>query len=241
MTPPARIPQQVAVVTGAASGIGHACAERLVREGWFVVGWDISPGADPAVNWRRVDVADCASVAAAAADVPLASLLVNCAGISDRAPAAEMSIDQWDRVIRVDLSGTFYCCRALHDALSRGRGTIVNIASIAAHRSFSGRANYCAAKAGVVALTEVLGLEWADHGVRVVAVSPGFVVSPMMALGVEAGHIQEEAVLGRTPQARLASPDEIAAVVVSLAGSAFAFMTGTTVVVDGGWCANGGF
>jgi NAD(P)-dependent dehydrogenase (short-subunit alcohol dehydrogenase family) len=233
--------KQVAVVTGAASGIGRACAERLVREGWFVVGWDISPGDDPTVNWRRVDVADFASVTAAAAEVPLASLLVNCAGISDRAPAAEMSTDQWDRVIRVDLSGTFYCCRALHDALSRGRGTIVNIASIAAHRSFAGRANYCAAKAGVVALTEVLGLEWAEHGVRVVAVSPGFVASPMLAVGVEAGHIQEEAVLGRTPQARLASSDEIAAVVVSLASSAFAFMTGTTVVVDGGWCANGGF
>ena len=87
----------------------------------------------------------------------------------------------------------------------------------------------------------MLGLEWADSGVRVVAVSPGFVASPMMAEGVTAGHIQEEAVLGRTPQDRLASAEEIAAAIVSLASSAFAFMTGTTVIVDGGWCANGGF
>jgi NAD(P)-dependent dehydrogenase (short-subunit alcohol dehydrogenase family) len=241
VTEPAPTPQQVAVVTGAASGIGRACTEKLGQEGWFVVGWDISPGDDPAVSWRRVDVGDYASVEAAAADVPVASLLVNCAGISDRAPAAEMSVDQWDRVIRVDLSGTFYCCRSLHDALAQGHGTIVNVASIAAHRSFHSRANYCAAKAGVVALTEVLGLEWADSGVRVVAVSPGFVASPMMAEGVTAGHIEEEAVLGRTPQDRFASAEEIAAAIVSLASSAFAFMTGTTVVVDGGWCANGGF
>jgi NAD(P)-dependent dehydrogenase (short-subunit alcohol dehydrogenase family) len=152
-----------------------------------------------------------------------------------------MRPDQWERVVRVDLSGTFYCCKALHDALVRGHGTIVNTASIAAHRSFPGRANYCAAKAGVVALTEVLGLEWAAEGVRVVAISPGFVSTPMMEAGVAGGHIPQEGMLARIPQKRFASSEEIAAAIVSLASDAFSFMTGATVVVDGGWCANGSF
>jgi NAD(P)-dependent dehydrogenase (short-subunit alcohol dehydrogenase family) len=188
-----------------------------------------------------VDVGDYASVSAAATAVPVASLLVNAAGISDRAAAAEMRPEQWDRVIRVDLTGTFYCCQALHAALVAGQGTVVNIASIAAHRAFAGRANYCAAKAGVVALTEVLGLEWAATGVRVVAVSPGFVATPLAVAGIQAGWIQEEELLGRTPQRRLARPEEIAAVIVRLAGEEFGFMTGSTLIIDGGWCANGGF
>ena len=231
----------VAVVTGAASGIGRACVERLRTDGWTLVGWDLDSGDDAGVRWATVDVGDFESVSRAAADVPEAALLVNSAGISDRAPAAQMRPDQWERVLRVDLTGTFYCCRALHPALVRGRGTIVNVASIAAHRSFPGRANYCAAKAGVVALTEVLGLEWAPDGVRVVAVSPGFVATPMMAAGVAGGHIPEEAMLGRTPQGRFARPDEIAATIAALADESFSYMTGTTVIVDGGWCANGSF
>jgi NAD(P)-dependent dehydrogenase (short-subunit alcohol dehydrogenase family) len=232
---------RVGVVTGAASGIGHSCVQRLKADGWSVVGWDIDPGGDPDVAWQQVDVGDFESVAGAAAKVPTVSLLVNSAGISARAPAAEMQPDQWDRVVRIDLTGTFYCCRALHDALVRGRGTIVNIASIAAHRSFAGRANYCAAKAGVVALTEVLGLEWASEGVRVIAVSPGFTATPMMVAGIEGGHIDERPLLERTPQRRVAPPDELAEAIVALAGDSFAYLTGQTVIIDGGWCANGGF
>jgi NAD(P)-dependent dehydrogenase (short-subunit alcohol dehydrogenase family) len=231
----------VAVVTGASGGIGRAVIERLKRDDWTIVGWEIEPGDDPDVSWSEVDVGDVESVRAAAAKVQVASLLVNCAGISDRAPAAEMRPEQWERVVRVDLTGTFYCCQALYPALVRGRGTVVNLASIAAHRSFIGRANYCAAKAGVVALTEVLGLEWAPAGVRVVAISPGYVATPMMEAGIAAGQIDVEEMLARTPQKRAATPDEIAAAIVALAGGDFAFMTGQTAIVDGGWCANGGF
>jgi NAD(P)-dependent dehydrogenase (short-subunit alcohol dehydrogenase family) len=231
----------VAVITGAAGGIGKALVERLKREGWTIVGWDLVPGDDPDVTWSEVDVGDAESVRSAAADVPAASLLVNCAGISDRAPAADMRPDQWERVVRVDLTGTFYCCQALYPALVRGQGVVVNLASIAAHRSFVGRANYCAAKAGVVALTEVLGLEWAPSGVRVVAVSPGYVATPMMDAGIAAGQIDMDQMLARTPQKRAATPEEIAAAIVALTGDEFAFMTGQTAVIDGGWCANGGF
>jgi NAD(P)-dependent dehydrogenase (short-subunit alcohol dehydrogenase family) len=231
----------VAVITGASGGIGQALVEHLKRDDWMIIGWDLQPGDDPDVTWAEVDVGDAESVRAAAATVPVASLLVNCAGISDRAPAADMRPEQWERVVRVDLTGTFYCCQALYPALVRGKGTVVNLASIAAHRSFVGRANYCAAKAGVVALTEVLGLEWASEGIRVVAISPGYVATPMMDAGIAAGQIDVELMLGRTPQKRAATPQEIAAAIVSLAGSDFAFMTGQTAIVDGGWCANGGF
>ena len=120
---------QIAVVTGAASGIGRACADRLVSTGWSVIGWDLKPGTNTGVGWRTVDVADWASVSDAAADIREADLLINSAGVSARAPASEMSVADWDRVIAVDLSGTFYCCRYLHPALSLRQGTVVNIAS----------------------------------------------------------------------------------------------------------------
>lgn len=233
--------ERVAVVTGAASGIGAACARLLVSDGWSVIGWDLAPGDSTAVQWRVVDVSDPAAVRAAAGDVPEARLLVNSAGIADQASAAEMRPDQWSRVLDVDLSGTFFACQALYPALCTGGGTIVNVASIAGHRAFAGRANYCAAKAGVVALTEVLGLEWAADGIRVLAVSPGYVATELVSAGIQAGWISEAAITARTPMARLAAADEIARAIVALAGDAFSFATGTTVIVDGGWCANGGF
>jgi len=231
---------RTAVVTGANAGIGSACSQLLRDDGWQVVGWDIAPEADEDFI-RPVDVSDYETVERAAAGLEDVELLVNCAGISDRAPAADMQPNQWQRVIDVDLTGTFNCCQALHRALSARGGVIVNIASIAGHRSFPCRANYCAAKAGVVALTEVLGLEWASDGIRVVAVSPGFVRTGMMDVGIELGYLTEKDMTGRTPQGRLASPDELARAIVALASDAFSFMTGTTVIVDGGWCANGGF
>lgn len=233
--------ERVAVVTGAASGIGAACARLLVAEGWSVVGWDLAAGQTEGVRWRTVDVSNAEAVRAAAGDVPTAGLLVNSAGVSDRASAAEMRSDQWSRVLDVDLSGTFFTCQALYPALGRGGGTIVNVGSIAGHRAFAGRANYCAAKAGVVALTEVLGLEWAADGIRVLAVSPGFVATELVSAGIEAGWVSEAAITARTPMARLAGADEIARAIVALAGDAFSFATGTTVIIDGGWCANGGF
>ncbi len=231
----------VAVVTGAASGIGEATARLLCADGWEVHGWDLGESHIAGVRWRRVDVSDPGSVAAAAADVPEASLLVNSAGIADRAPAATMSADQWRRVIDVDLSGTFYSAQALHSALRARGGVVVNVASIAGHRAFAGRANYCAAKAGVVMLTQVLAQEWAADGIRVLAISPGFVATEMVVAGIEGGWVSEAAIRARTPLDRLADPEEVARSIIALAGASFTYATGTAVVVDGGWTANGGF
>ena len=243
MTPPGTDVADIrtAVVTGASSGIGMACASKLIADGWSVIGWDLSDPVVEGVVGDRVDVSDPESVRAAAAKLPKLDLLINSAGISDRAPAAEMAVEQWRRVIDVDLSGTFWCAQALHPALAAAGGVVVNVASIAGHRSFAGRANYCAAKAGVVALTEVLGVEWAPDGIRVLAVSPGFVATEMVEAGIEGGWISEDAILARTPLGRLATPEETAAAIVALSGSAFTYATGSTVVLDGGWLANGGF
>jgi NAD(P)-dependent dehydrogenase (short-subunit alcohol dehydrogenase family) len=231
----------LAVVTGVSSGIGEATARLLLSDGWQVRGWDIGEPRIPGVTWTRVDVSDPDSVATAAAEVEAVGLLVNAAGIADRAPAATMRADQWRRVIDVDLSGTFYCAQALHPALKAGTGVVVNVASIAGHRAFAGRANYCAAKAGVVMLTQVLGQEWATDGIRVMAVSPGFVATEMVVAGIDGGWVSESAIRGRTPMDRLADPDEIARTILALSGDAFSYATGTTVLVDGGWTANGGF
>jgi NAD(P)-dependent dehydrogenase (short-subunit alcohol dehydrogenase family) len=231
----------IAVVTGVSSGIGEATARSLLADGWEVHGWDLGEPRLDGIAWSLVDVSDPRSVAEAAAAVPEADLLVNSAGIADRAPAAEMRIDQWRRVVDVDLSGTFYCAQALYPALKAHGGVVVNVASIAGHRAFAGRANYCAAKAGVVMLTQVLAQEWAPDGIRVLAVSPGFVATEMVVQGIDGGWVSEAAIRGRTPLDRLADPDEIARAIVALAGPSFSYATGTAVLVDGGWTAMGGF
>ena len=231
----------VAVITGVSSGIGEATAKLLLNEGWTVVGWDIAPPRLGGVTWASVDVGDPESVAAAAAAVSEVSLLVNAAGIADRALVVDMRVDQWRRVIDVNLSGTFYCAQALHGGLAAAKGVVVNVASIAGHRAFAGRANYCASKAAVVMLTQVLGQEWAADGIRVLAISPGFVATEMAVAGIEGGWISEAAIRGRTPMDRLADPAEVARSIVALAGEAFSYATGSAVLVDGGWTANGGF
>lgn len=233
--------ERVAVVTGAASGIGSACAARLIADGWVVHGWDLRPSSLDGVLDERVDVSDPESVRSAAAALPSVDLLINSAGISDRAPAAEMTVEQWRSVIDVDLSGVFWCAQALHPALKAGTGVVINLASIAGHRSFAGRVNYCAAKAGVLAMTEVLAVEWAADAIRVVAVSPAFVATDMVTRGIAGGWIPEDEIVARTPMRRLASAEETAAAIVALAGPDFVYMTGSSLVLDGGWLANGGF
>lgn len=233
--------ERVAVVTGAASGIGAACAARLIDDGWLVHGWDLRTSPVDGVIQHTVDVADPELVKTAASSLARVDLLINSAGISDRAPASEMSVAQWRRVVDVDLSGVFWCAQALYPALAASDGVVINIASIAGHRSFAGRANYCAAKAGVLALTEVLAVEWAADDIRVVAVSPAFVATDMVRSGIEDGWIAEDEILARTPLRRLANLEETAAAIVAIAGSEFAYMTGSSVILDGGWLANGGF
>ncbi|MFG3701519.1 SDR family NAD(P)-dependent oxidoreductase [Micromonospora sp. NPDC047620] len=233
--------QRLAVVTGAASGIGAAVARRLVDDGWRVIGWDRRPCDADGVTGRQVDVRDYDQVAVAAAEVERADLLVNSAGIGGRGFASELAPAAWERVIGVNLTGTYYCCRAMFPALRRAGGLVVNIASVAAHLAMVEGAAYCSSKAGVAMLTEVLGVEWAAQNIRVIAVSPGYVRTPLVMDGIHRNLLDEETIVRGTPQRRLAEPAEVAELIRALAADELRYLTATTVRFDGGWTASGGY
>jgi len=231
---------RTAVITGAAGAIGGVIARQLVADEWDVVGLDLQSGEHESVNWLTVDVTKSEEIIAAAGTLDRCDLLVNAAGFGDRAAAEEMTPFQWDRVVDVCLTGTFYTCRSFHPLLSDSGGVIVNIASAAATNALAMHANYCAAKAGVVALTEVLALEWAADQIRVFAVSRGFVSTPVSRKGFAEAPHRKTGIEARTPMGRLAEIDEIARAVIALASSDFAYLTGTNVIIDGGFSTDGG-
>jgi NAD(P)-dependent dehydrogenase (short-subunit alcohol dehydrogenase family) len=138
-------------------------------------------------------------------------------------------------------SGVFFCSRvAGKRMLARGRGSIINISSINATEAFPQRLAYCAAKAAVESMTRVLAIEWADRGVRVNAIAPGVIRTEMVQRAIAEGHVTEELYTQRTPLRTLGSPAEIARAALYLAdGGEASFVTGTTIVVDGGWTAYG--
>jgi NAD(P)-dependent dehydrogenase (short-subunit alcohol dehydrogenase family) len=229
----------VVVVTGGMQGIGAAIAEAFVRHGDSVAVLDVQ-----AESPYRCDVSDASQVAAAAARVeaelgPI-SVLVNNAGISHIARSETLPETEWRRSLDVMATGTFLCSREFGSRmLTRGRGTIVNISSINATVAFPQRLAYCAAKAAVEMMTKVLAIEWADRGVRVNAVAPGVTRTEMVDLAIASGIVDEALYVGRTPLRRLATPTEIADAVLFLASDKAAFITGSTLVVDGGWSAFG--
>ena len=232
--------QKTAVITGAAGAIGGAIAQLLVEDGWEVVGLDLRKGQSSSVEWVVTDVTDSHQLETTAKNLDRCDFLVNAAGFGDRAPAAEMTPAQWESVISGCLSGTFYSCKAFYQQLAARGGVIVNIASAAATNALATHANYCSAKAGVVALTEVLALEWAKEGIRVLAVSPGFVATPKQKLGFETAPKLLGGIEASTPMGRLAEVAEIAEAVVSLAGAQFSYLTGENIVIDGGFSTDGG-
>jgi NAD(P)-dependent dehydrogenase (short-subunit alcohol dehydrogenase family) len=218
--------------------MGLATASRLVAEGWNVHGWDLNAGNVDGVRWTAVDVSDIGQVRDAASELSSCDLLFNAAGIAPNGLAADMSAEQWAKVVAVDLNGTFFCCQALFPALVSGKGAVINVASTRAYRPAPGRSAYAAAKAGVVMLTQSLGLEWAAHGVRVIAIAPGYVRTPLVQALLDNGGLRGDVILERTPLGRMAEPEEVAELVLALSGPAFSFMTATTVTFDGGWLAN---
>jgi NAD(P)-dependent dehydrogenase (short-subunit alcohol dehydrogenase family) len=247
---------RVALVTGAASGIGLAIVERLSRDGYRVVIGDINEaggreqaerlragGAD--VRFRSLDVTDEASVESVVTGVAREfgslGVLVNNAGVTTHAPIEDLALEDWRRVLAVDLDGVFLGLRAAGRVmLPQGAGVIVNIASIAWDRGAAGRAPYVVSKAGVVGLTRVAAVEWAGSGIRVNAVAPGYIETPLLRNAFERGAIDEADVLARIPAGRVARIEEIAEVVAFLASPAAAYITGQVLVVDGGFLADFG-
>ena len=234
---------RVAAVTGGARGIGLAVDERLAGEGARVALWDMDEAEAAKVAARlggaamRVDVADEASVAAAAAASEAAlgpiDILVNNAGITGpNGPVETYPVDAWRRVVDVDLTGVFLCCRAVVPGMrARNRGRIVNVASIAGKEGNPNAAAYSAAKAGVIGLTKALGKELAGTEVRVNCVTPAAVKTDIFAQMTEQ-HI--DWMLSKIPLGRFGLVEEVAAMICGLASDEASFSTGAVFDVSGG-------
>jgi NAD(P)-dependent dehydrogenase (short-subunit alcohol dehydrogenase family) len=242
-----RFDTRVAIVTGAARGIGLATAARLRDEGATVAIWDLTPSADverlteaadsARVLFDRVDVRDTNAVAAAVERVVERAgrldVLVNNAGVTDLyLETLRMSEAAWQRVLDVNLTGAVHCVQAAVPRMkANGYGRIVNLSSIFAERGFPGQSAYAASKSALLALTRVWAHEFAAMGVTVNAVSPGYIDTPMNRANPPDF---VKFVLARTPLKRLGGPDDVAAAIAFLASEEAGFITGAVLPVDGG-------
>ena len=229
---------QVAVVTGGLSGIGAAIAARLQQCGAQVVVWDLNASAKPGdAHTMKVDVTNEASVAQALADtvsrMGRIDFLINSAGwAGPTMPLDEFTLEVWNRVLNVNLNGVFLTCRAVTPVMrQQGFGRIVNIASLAGKEGTPNASAYSAAKAGVLALTKSLGKELATHGVRVNAIAPAAIDTPLLAQ-MSPEHVQ--IMVNKSPQQRLGTVSEVSEMTMWLCSDACSFNSGAVFDLSGG-------
>ena len=247
-----RLEGRTALVTGSSRGIGLAIARAFLAE-----------GARVAVNSRDARAAKEAAealgegafglggdvanpevahslVRQAAEHLGGLDILVNNAGRNVVKDTVDLTAEEWQGVIDLNLTAPFHCSQeAARVMIPRGGGAIINIASVTTFAAFPRRAPYATSKAGLFMLTRVLAVEWAAHGIRVNAISPGFVKTALTEGLVKAGKLDFEAVRRRTPMNRLGSEEEVAAAAVFLASDDASYITGESLAVDGGWLAYG--
>jgi NAD(P)-dependent dehydrogenase (short-subunit alcohol dehydrogenase family) len=236
---------RVAVVTGAAQGIGFAIASRLAESGATIAVWDRDdqltsealPSLGAGARGFRVEQADNASVQEAARATEAAfgriDILVNNAGISGPTmPVVDYPVDEWKRIVDIDLNGVFYCCKAVAPGMiTRGYGRIVNVASIAGKEGNPNAAAYSAAKAGVIALTKSLGKELAAHDIAVNCITPAAAKTRIFDQ-ISQQHI--DYMLSRIPRGRFLKVEEAAAMVAWLVSQENSFTTGAVFDLSGG-------
>ena len=251
-----RLENRVAIVTGGTAGIGEATALRFAREGAQVVVWARNEARGKemekkaaaeglAITFDKVDTSDFEAVTAAAQcrpsyDVNAAiadkfgkiDILINNAGITNDSTLKKMTVEQWQNVIDVNLSGTFYCCKAvLNYMLEAGYGRIVNASSVVGLYGNFGQTNYVATKAGLIGMTKTMARELGRKGITVNAVAPGFIETEMVAKMPEN---VLDGMRAKVPVGRLGRPEEIAAAYLYLASDEAAYVNGAVLSVDGG-------
>jgi NAD(P)-dependent dehydrogenase (short-subunit alcohol dehydrogenase family) len=231
------------LVTGAASGIGRALVEALIREGCPVVGLDREAvEAAPGLHIVTADLIDPAAIGPAAdaafAAVPGLDALVNCAGIYPVTPMLDLALDEWDRVLDLNLRAPFLLTQALARAWVAARipAAVVNIASTSAFLARPGTLHYAASKAGLVQMTKGMALELAPHGIRVNAVAPGVILTERVRAHAEGpGAAEHAAKMARVPAGREGTPEEVVEAVRWLLSPAAAYCVGAVLTLDGGY------
>jgi NAD(P)-dependent dehydrogenase (short-subunit alcohol dehydrogenase family) len=231
---------RVVVVTGAGRGIGAAIARSFGEDGDVVMGLDRAfPGPSPAgVEHVAADISRVGDVERVFGRLDRIDVLVNCAAIQRVGLVGAQPFAEWESVIATNLNGTYYCCSSALPRMSKG-SAIVSIASVAALLALPGRGAYCAAKAALLSLTRVMAVELADRGIRANAVCPGFTRTALIQQGLDDGSLSTDWMLERVPFGRLAEVEEIVQAVRFLASDCASFITGQSLVVDGGWSVQG--
>jgi NAD(P)-dependent dehydrogenase (short-subunit alcohol dehydrogenase family) len=247
-----RLEGKVAIVTGAASGIGFACAKRYAQEGAAVVGgdltacadWDTVAAAAKGSQFHEVDVRDEAAqqrmVTAAVEEFGRIDILVTAAGVAGGGPVHMLSVEAWQHVQDVNLKGTFLSAKAvLPTMLEQRSGSIITIASIEGLEGGEGASTYNASKGGVVILTKNLALDYGRMGIRANAICPGFIETPMFASVMNGEDFAEikDRIRAQHKLGRFGRPEEIAGAAFFLASDDASFVSGQALAVDGGFTA----
>jgi meso-butanediol dehydrogenase / (S,S)-butanediol dehydrogenase / diacetyl reductase len=233
------------LVTGAASGIGAACARRFTDEGAIVAGLDLAarPEGSPCTEWVQADVADEAAVVVAVAEVldrlGGVDVLVNAAGVLSVGGADTLEVAEWERVLGVNLKGTWLVSKhVVPHMVAAGSGSIVNLASVEGLEGFSGQTAYNVSKGGVVLLTRNMAADFGPAGVRVNCLCPGLIETPMTAILQDpAFRAVNDAFVDWHLLGRAGQPEEVAAAALFLASDDASFVHGASLVVDGGLTA----
>jgi NAD(P)-dependent dehydrogenase (short-subunit alcohol dehydrogenase family) len=228
---------RVAVVIGGTSGIGRAIALGLAEQGA-----DVVPAGRRALRWRA-DVRSRESIDAlrdaVVQEFGRIDILVNAAGFTFKQPAVTVSEEQWSSIMDTNLNGALRACQSFYQALKAHRmGRIINIASLGSYVAFHEVAAYCATKTALLSLTRSLACEWAEDGISVNAIAPGIIPTELNSAIIQ-GTARGRELLARTPMGRFGHPEELVGAAVLLASDGASFITGQSIVVDGGFLASG--